>query len=185
MYDINTEYSYIFQMSPLEEKELIIYYNIYDTIYGKTLIASTDIGVCFVALGEESFMIEELHNEYGKAKLEKENINIHNKIISLIENPSSLFNITFHIKGTDFQMKVWEELLKIPHGDKRSYKIIAENIGKPKAVRAVGTAVGQNPISCLIPCHRVIRSDNSLGGYRWGLDIKKKLLENESLNYNQ
>ena len=185
MYDINTEYSYIFQMSPLEEKELIIYYNIYDTIYGKTLIASTDIGVCFVALGEEAFMIEELHYEYGKAKLEKENINIHNKTISLIENPSSLFNITFHIKGTDFQMKVWEELLKIPHGDRRSYKIIAENIGKPKAVRAVGTAVGQNPISCLIPCHRVIRSDNSLGGYRWGLDIKKKLLENESLNYNQ
>jgi AraC family transcriptional regulator of adaptative response/methylated-DNA-[protein]-cysteine methyltransferase len=82
-------------------------------------------------------------------------------------------------------MKVWEELLKIPHGDRRSYKIIAENIGRPKAVRAVGTAVGQNPISCLIPCHRVIRSDNSLGGYRWGLDIKKKLLENESLNYNQ
>ena len=72
-----------------------------------------------------------------------------------------------------------------PVGAKSSYKIIAANIGRPKAVRAVGTAVGQNPISCLIPCHRVVRSDNTLGGYHWGIEIKKQLLERESLNFKQ
>lgn len=177
-------YKYIVQMSRNEESEIAIYYNIYNTIYGKTLIASTEIGVCFVALGKESFMVEELFHEYPKAKFELKHKDIHNDTISLIENPSAEINIPFHIKGTDFQLSVWEELLKIPHGRKCSYKNIAENIGRPNAVRAVGTAVGQNPISCLIPCHRVIRTDNSLGGYHWGIDIKKKLLDIESLNYN-
>ena len=185
MYEIETKNGYIFQMSPLEEKEMTIFYNIYDTVYGKMLIASTEIGVCFVALGEVPFMIDELRNEYRKAKFVMENKSIHNDTILLIENPLSEMDITFHIKGTDFQMKVWEELLKIPVGAKSSYKIIAANIGRPKAVRAVGTAVGQNPISCLIPCHRVVRSDNTFGGYHWGIEIKKQLLERESLNFKQ
>ena len=185
MYDIETKNGYIFQMSKNDEIGITVYYNIYDTVYGRMLIASTEIGVCFVALGEESFMFDELSNEYAKAKLVKENKSIHNDTIILIENPLSEINIPFHIKGTDFQMKVWEELLKIPSGSKSSYKIVAENIGRPKAVRAVGTAVGQNPISCLIPCHRVVRSDNTLGGYHWGIEIKKQILERESLNINQ
>lgn len=185
MNGVYSKSDYIFQMSLEEEKELTIYYNIYNTIYGKTLIASTDIGVCFVALGEEPFMIDELFNEYPKAKFEMENKSIHSKTITLIENPSAKIDILFHIKGTDFQMKVWGELLKIKPGSKCSYKNIAENLGNPKAVRAVGTAVGQNPISCIIPCHRVIRSDNSLGGYHWGLDIKEKLLEREFLDFNK
>ncbi|MBF6598478.1 MAG: methylated-DNA--[protein]-cysteine S-methyltransferase [Fermentimonas sp.] len=185
MYDIETKHGYIFQMSLNDVMEQTIYYNIYDTVYGRMLIASTEIGLCFVALGEETFMIDELRNEYAKAKLVKENKSIHLDTILLIENPLADINIPFHIKGTDFQMKVWEELLKIPAGGKSSYKIIAKNIGRPKAVRAVGTAVGQNPISCLIPCHRVIRSDNTLGGYHWGFEIKKKILERESLNFNQ
>lgn len=184
MHDIETKYGYFFQMSNHDENGVTIFYDIYDTVYGKTLIASTGIGVCFVALGEVLFMMDELRNEYAKAELVKENKSIHQKTILLIGNPLSEINIPFHIKGTDFQMRVWEELLKIPTGCKSSYKIIAEKIGRPKAVRAVATAVGQNPISCLIPCHRVIRSDNTLGGYHWGLEIKKQMLERE-LNFTQ
>lgn len=185
MHDIETDDRYIFQMSQSEAMDLVIYYNIYDTVYGRTLIASTDIGVCFIALGEETFMTQDLFKEYPKARFIIENRDIHNRALSLIANPSEKIDINFHIKGSDFQMIVWEELLKIPAGGKCSYKDIAENIGKPKAVRAVGTAVGQNPISCLIPCHRVIRSDNSLGGYHWGISIKKKMLDRESLNNNK
>jgi len=81
-----------------------------------------------------------------------------------------------YLDGTDFQQKVWEALLEIPANTTTTYADIAEKIGKPKAVRAVGTAVGANPIAYLIPCHRVIRTDGTLGGYRWGLEVKKKIL---------
>lgn len=83
--------------------------------------------------------------------------------------------------GTDFQQSVWEALKLIPAGKTTTYAQIAEAIGRPKAVRAVGTAIGANPIAFLIPCHRVIRSDGSLGGFRWGLDCKKRILEWEKV----
>lgn len=81
------------------------------------------------------------------------------------------------IKGTDFQIKVWKEVMKIPFGQTASYQEIAERIGEPKAVRAVATAIGQNPVAIIIPCHRVIHSDGTVGEYHWGRDLKKKLLE--------
>jgi AraC family transcriptional regulator of adaptative response/methylated-DNA-[protein]-cysteine methyltransferase len=80
------------------------------------------------------------------------------------------------LDGTEFQLKIWEALIEIPAKTTTTYADIAEKVGKPKAVRAVGTAVGANPIAYLIPCHRVIRTDGTLGGYRWGLDVKKKML---------
>jgi AraC family transcriptional regulator of adaptative response/methylated-DNA-[protein]-cysteine methyltransferase len=86
-----------------------------------------------------------------------------------------------YLEGTEFQKKVWEALIEIPANSTTTYALIAEKIGKPKAVRAVGTAVGANPIAYLVPCHRVIRTDGTLGGYRWGLDVKMKILEFESL----
>jgi AraC family transcriptional regulator of adaptative response/methylated-DNA-[protein]-cysteine methyltransferase len=82
-----------------------------------------------------------------------------------------------HLIGTDFQQSVWESLKQIPVGKTTTYAQIAQNIGRPKAVRAVGTAIGANPIAFLIPCHRVIRMDGGLGGYRWGLDCKNKILQ--------
>lgn len=84
--------------------------------------------------------------------------------------------------GTHFQQQVWQALLEIPLGETRSYGDIAQRIGKPKALRAVGTAIGQNPISILVPCHRVIRSDKTLGGYYWGLECKRKLLKSEGVS---
>lgn len=92
----------------------------------------------------------------------------------------SIFN-----KGTPFQQSVWNELLKIPRGETRTYEDIARAIGKPKAVRAVGTAVGKNSLAVIVPCHRVIRKDGSIGEYRWGIAKKKKLLESEGVSFDK
>lgn len=87
-------------------------------------------------------------------------------------------------KGTLFQQKVWTELLNIPKGQTRTYEDVARAIGNPKAVRAVGTAIGKNNLAVIVPCHRVIKKDGSLGGYRWGIDRKKKLLEREGVVFD-
>ena len=83
------------------------------------------------------------------------------------------------ITGTDFQKSVWQELINIPYGETRTYKEIAQKINNPKALRAVGTAIGKNPFFIIIPCHRVIRSDGKMGGFAYGLDVKEKLLDLE------
>lgn len=89
------------------------------------------------------------------------------------------FDVRLNPQGTDFQQRVWQALLAIPYGEVRSYKDIALAIGQPKAVRAVGGAIGQNPIPLMIPCHRVVGADGSLTGFRWGLALKKRLLQLE------
>ena len=90
-------------------------------------------------------------------------------------------SLSLHVKGTNFQLKVWRALLEIPPGDVTTYGAIASKLGDPKASRAVGTAVGSNPVSYLIPCHRVIRASGELGGYAWGVDRKKAMLRREAL----
>jgi len=89
------------------------------------------------------------------------------------------------LQATAFQWRVWEELRRIPLGETRSYQEIAKAIGKPKAVRAVASACAGNHVALVIPCHRVIREDQSLGGYRWGLERKRKLLENEKVSHSE
>ena len=91
-----------------------------------------------------------------------------------------MLDLTLHVAGTGFQLSVWNALLQIPVGEVSSYKAVAQAIGKPKAVRAVGSAIGNNPVSCIIPCHRVVRSDGRLGGYFWGTEIKRSMLEREA-----
>ena len=91
------------------------------------------------------------------------------------------FDLAYSPKGTAFQMEVWRELEKIPYGQSSSYQAIATAVGRPRAVRAVGTAIGSNPISILIPCHRVLTSDGRLGGYAGGLDAKERLLRTEGI----
>ncbi len=95
------------------------------------------------------------------------------------------FSIDFSFSASDFQTKVWQELLKIPYGEKRSYKQIAQAINNPRASQAVGSAIGKNPLLIVIPCHRVLRSDASLGGFSAGLDKKEFLLDLESIDYNK
>ena len=96
-----------------------------------------------------------------------------------------LFNLQIQPKGTKFQIKVWEELIKIPYGETKSYQEIAEIIGKPNAQRAVGSACNKNPILLIIPCHRVIAKSGKLTGFAYGLDIKKHLLKLENINRTQ
>ena len=153
---------------------------------GKVIIGFTDKGVCFLTFGEsEDELLKELKESFKNFIIKKENhnsIEIINHVLKKIENPSLLdIKIPLDIYGTDFQKKVWDELLKIPSGSVSSYSQIAQNIGKPKAVRAVANACGANKIAVLIPCHRVIRKDGRLGGYSSGIERKIKLLERESL----
>lgn len=172
----------ICRMIAEEESGLVIRYNTYESLFGAALIASTDKGICFLSFGEKRMMEEELKQRFPGADPVEEKAEIHTTALSLLSGSDSNLSIPLHIKGSDFQLKVWNELLRIPFGDKSSYKQIAEVIGKPNAVRAVGTAVGRNPVSYLIPCHRVIRSDNRLGGYHWGPELKLMMLQQESKN---
>ncbi len=103
-----------------------------------------------------------------------------NEIKEYLDGNKKSFSIPIKIEGTDFQKKVWQEVLKIPYGENRSYKDIAININNSKAYRAVGTAIKNNPIPIIIPCHRVIKSNKDIGNYAYGIDIKKKLLNLEA-----
>lgn len=103
-----------------------------------------------------------------------------NEIKEYLDGNKKSFSIPIKIEGTDFQKKVWQEVLKIPYGETRSYKDIAININNSKAYRAVGTAIKNNPIPIIIPCHRVIKSNKDIGNYAYGIDIKKELLKLET-----
>jgi AraC family transcriptional regulator of adaptative response/methylated-DNA-[protein]-cysteine methyltransferase len=102
------------------------------------------------------------------------------KVIGFVESPKRDFDLPLDIRGTAFQERVWRELRKIPAGQTRSYAEIAQRIGSPTAYRAVARACAQNPIAVVIPCHRVVRNDGNLSGYRWGIQRKRALLKREA-----
>lgn len=172
-------------MSPGEFKDggsaLTIDYSFADTQWGKALVASTDKGICHLSFFEDAEKaLFELQSEYPKASMqEKSNRNHKCALLALSETPSD--KLKLHIKGTDFQLKVWEALLKIPYGSLVSYGDLAAEIGKPSANRAVGTAIGSNPVAYLIPCHRVIQNTGAFGGYKWEMARKKAIIGWESL----
>jgi len=137
-------------------------------------------------LGVEVIKFDQAIMEAGPGKKIKSDNMVINKTIKELEEyftgKRKEFDIPLLFAGTDFQKKVWNELLKIPFGQTVSYMDIAHRIKKPKAVRAVASAIGANPMSIIVPCHRVIASNNTLGGYAGGLKAKKALLEREKLN---
>lgn len=163
-----------------EIKSLVIDYSFHETDYGLALIASTYKGICYIAFGESEKMEKELKQRYKKFDFIQKTTHLHETARKLLSNPKQEYPLPIHITGTDFQLKVWNALLQIPVGGTTTYKAIAQEIKHPKAVRAVGTAVGKNPVSYFIPCHRVIKTDGKFGGYHWGLELKKQLLEKES-----
>lgn len=168
-------------ISKKELKDLNIYYEYYQTKLGLLLIASTDLGICYVAFEtSEKPALPYLTEIFSNSNIKKESKGIHQSILEFIEGNENI-EIKFHIKGTPFQFDVWNALLKIPKGKLTSYGEIANQINKPKAFRAVGTAIGTNPISLLIPCHRVIQSNGNFGGYMWGLPVKFLLIGWEGL----
>jgi AraC family transcriptional regulator of adaptative response/methylated-DNA-[protein]-cysteine methyltransferase len=161
-------------MTPGEFKNggenLSINYSFAQTPFGKVIAAATQKGVCYIAFGEdekESFSL--LKEKFPKSTFRKQKDSFQKRALALFtQNGKSVREIRLHLKGTDFQLKVWEALLKIPAGGLSTYGNIAARIKKPNAFRAVGTAVGDNPVSFLIPCHRVIQSSGVLGNYHWG-----------------
>lgn len=157
-----------------------IYWSIAETALGSMLLAATDKGICRLSFDENE---STLKRHFPNATL----LNKGGSISALIDgaafavqHPRQMPELPLDVGGTDFQMSVWQALLQIPAGETRNYAEIAAAVGKPDAVRAAGTANGANPVSVLIPCHRVIRSDGGLGGYAYGLERKRRLLAWES-----
>lgn len=151
-----------------------------ETSLGMLMVAATGKGVCCLSFNEGE---DELRSRFPKADLQQGGSDfrqLFDDVIAQVEKPGRPHNIPLDVQGTAFQEAVWNELRNIPEGETRSYADIAAAIGKPKAVRAVGSANGANNVAVLIPCHRVVRSDGTMGGYAYGLEIKEKLLDKES-----
>ena len=151
-----------------------------ETSLGTMMVAATDKGICCLSFKEDE---EELRERFPQADLQPGGdafAKLLAQVVAQVEAPGRPHNIPLDVQGTAFQEAVWQELRKIPEGETRSYADIAAAIGKPKAVRAVGSANGANHVAVLIPCHRVVRSDGTMGGYAYGLEIKQRLLEKEA-----
>jgi AraC family transcriptional regulator, regulatory protein of adaptative response / methylated-DNA-[protein]-cysteine methyltransferase len=156
-----------------------IRYVITDSPLGPLLVAATSKGICRLTFDEDE---SALAYRFPNATIVPDDGSISAWVegaLEAIEHPQSAPELPIDVRGTAFQEAVWKELRKIPLGETRSYADIARAVGQPDAVRAVGTANGSNPVAVLVPCHRVIRSDGSLGGYAGGLDRKRKLLAAE------
>ncbi len=156
-----------------------IHWAVVDTSLGLMLVGATDKGVCRLSFNEGP---EQLESRFPRAELVEggeEFGALLAKVVSAVEQPGTANDIPLDVKGTAFQEAVWQELRRIPPGETRSYAEIAASVGKPKAVRAAGSANGANNVAVLIPCHRVVRSNGLLGGYAYGLEVKRKLLEKE------
>jgi len=163
-----------------ELPHLRINYSVSDTCFGKMLFAATEKGLFyagFAELGKDVFT--DLKSRIPQADFVQQSDIFQQQAVDFLNNQTKQLP-PFHLKGTDFQIAVWNELLKISFGQLVTYQDIALRIGKPKACRAVGSAIGKNPVSVLIPCHRVVQSSGGLGGFYWGLDVKKMILEKEN-----
>lgn len=163
----------------------MITYSIASSGIGKILVASSNKGVCMVSMGESDVGLERvLHNRFPRESVRKDNAGMEKTVSAIqemVDGRRSPSTMKFDLDGTDFQKRVWAELLKIPSGQTRSYAEIAESIGHPNAYRAVANACGANPVAIAVPCHRVIASDGQIGGYGGGVARKRKLLENEGV----
>ena len=159
--------------------DVTIRWAVVESSLGPMLVAATDKGVCRVSFGRGR---EELERLFPNAKLVEGGEDfaaLLQRVVAAVEDPASGRDIPVDVRGTAFQERVWQELRRIPPGETRSYAEIAAAAGNPRAVRAAGSANGANHVPVLIPCHCVVRSDGSLGGYAYGLDIKRELLERE------
>ncbi len=173
-------------MTPAEYKNggknLSIHYSYAASPFGRLMVASTEKGICYMAFHEEdATAVSHLRHKFPNAVIyQREDLMQQNALSIFQHDWSKLPNIKLHLKGTPFQLKVWETLLKIPVGRLSTYGRIAAQVGNPNASRAVGTAIGSNPVAFLIPCHRVIQSTGHIGGYMWGSTRKSAMIGWES-----
>jgi AraC family transcriptional regulator of adaptative response/methylated-DNA-[protein]-cysteine methyltransferase len=152
---------------------------------GTILIARSDAGVCAILLGDHpNELVRELETRYPDAHLRRADgafPQLVSQVIDLIESPASSLDLLLDVRGTIFQQRVWQAIREIPAGATATYAEIAGRIGSPRAVRAVAQACAANPLAVVIPCHRVVRRDGSLSGYRWGIERKRALLDREAI----
>lgn len=169
-------------MTPGEFKnggeKLSINYSFANSPFGKIIVASTAKGICHMSFGEgEHLALAELMAHFPKAKYHQAIDKFQQDALFVFQDDwQQLDQIKLHLKGTEFQLKVWETLLTIPTGELTTYGNVAQKIDRPKASRAVGTAIGSNPVAFIIPCHRVIQSSGKLGGYLWGNTRKSAII---------
>jgi AraC family transcriptional regulator of adaptative response/methylated-DNA-[protein]-cysteine methyltransferase len=166
-------------------------YQVSDCLLGKVLVARTATGVCSVLLGDsDQELVEELRSRTAGAELQVsqtgsgptgsgQTATASAALVALMRNPTEAVRVRLDIRGTAFQQEVWQQLRAIPCGSTMSYSQVAAAIGQPTAARAVAGACAANPIAVVIPCHRVIAADGGLGGYRWGIKCKLRLLQGE------
>lgn len=169
-------------MTPAEYKngarDLTINYSFTESPFGSILVASTEKGICYMAFADDqrvAFSVMQSHfpNAYFREMFDTIQ---QNALYIFTHDWTKLNQIKLHLKGTDFQLKVWQALLKIPMGQLTTYGAIANSIENPNASRAVGTAIGSNPVAFLIPCHRVIQATGIFGGYMWGTTRKTAII---------
>jgi AraC family transcriptional regulator, regulatory protein of adaptative response / methylated-DNA-[protein]-cysteine methyltransferase len=154
-------------------------YSFAETPFGTMLIASTQQGLCSASLSKDGAKAREsLRKKFPEANFEAKTTSLHEDFLKIFDKKP--VKLTFHLKGTPFQLKVWNALLEIPFGQTTTYGSIAAVIKSPNAYRAVGTAVGNNPIIFAIPCHRVLPASGDIGQYYWGPEIKQRMLNWES-----
>ncbi len=160
-------------------KGLLISYSISHSRFGKLLIASTEKGICSAGFidGPVERAVNQLREKYPNASITEKKKPIHDRALSIINNPDhDPGKITLHLRGTKFQLNVWQALLNIPSGELKTYQQVASSIENENAARAIGSAIGKNPAAILIPCHRVIRADGETGGYMWGETRKQAII---------
>ena len=174
-------------MTPAEYKNggknLSINFSFAESPFGNLIVASTHKGICCMAFyNKEVEAYNDLRHKFPNASFQQKSDILQQNALFIFQNDwNKLPEIKLHLKGTDFQLKVWETLLKIPMGKLSTYGTVADQIGNANASRAVGTAIGSNPVAFLIPCHRVIQSTGYLGGYRWGSTRKTAIIGWESV----
>ena len=151
---------------------------------GALLVASTDKGICAILMGDDpDALVRDLQDRFPKAELlgaEPEYEQVVSRVIGLIEQPEIGLDLPLDVRGTAFQQRVWQVLREIPAGRTVSYTELAELAGSPKGARAVAGACAANPLAVAVPCHRVVRNDGTISGYRWGVDRKAELLNREA-----
>jgi AraC family transcriptional regulator, regulatory protein of adaptative response / methylated-DNA-[protein]-cysteine methyltransferase len=161
-----------------------IRYTITNSPLGRLLVGATNRGISALYLGKEDAPLEAaLQKEYPRAEIRRDRNGMQEwvgKIVEHLRGHEPNLDLPTDVQATAFQRRVWEELRRIPYGSTRTYSQVAHAIGRPTAVRAVARACATNPVSVVVPCHRVVREDGNLAGYRWGLDRKRELLEHEA-----
>ena len=159
-----------------------IYYSFAKSLFGNILMASTNQGLCSINFYEDEHQaLYRLQQQFPHAILHPFRDDFQKNALAFFHHTTeSTHSITLHISGTAFQLNVWQNLCTIPMGEFSTYAHIAKNIHNPLSFRAVGTAIGCNPIAFIIPCHRVIRSNGDIGGYKWGIEKKKTIIKWET-----